>query len=192
MSDLEEAAAAHARRQQQAAENEAARHAEVERNAHQDAALLRERARELFVFARSRGAGLYRRYDSHEIPGYQIGHFRYVRTGDMCIAAAALDSRFGRSAQPGWAVTEEGEVYHAASVRRRSDVHNPVRHGVRDSVFVGVDARRHAKYGQRGYESMNPAFVAAAAALLTPVAVSPHFPGLLTGVQSDGSVGYLL
>lgn len=192
MSDFEVAAAAHARRQRQVAEDEAARHAEAQRAASQDAVLLRERAREFFAFARSHGAGVFRRYDAHDIPGYGVGQYRYARTGDMCVVAAALDPRFGTAALSGWAVTTDGEVYHAASVRRQSDVRKPMRRGVRDSVFVAVDTRRHAKAGHRSYDSMNPAFVAAAAALLTPVAVSPHFPGLLTGVQRDGSVGYLL
>jgi hypothetical protein len=189
MSDLGEAAAAFARRQLQSAESEAARHAEAERAEQQDAVLLRERAREFFVFVLGHGASLLRRYDAYESV-YSVGDYRYTRTSEMCVAAAAF-SRFGTRGL-GWAVTSDGTIYQGAKACRRGDVRNAGRKGIRDNVFVAVDTRRHRKYGDSSYRGMNPAFVAAAAALLTPVSVSPHFPNVVTGVQSDGSIGYLL
>ncbi|MFG2971083.1 hypothetical protein ACGFZS_48240 [Streptomyces sp. NPDC048288] len=189
MSDLEEAAAAFARRQLQAAESEATRNAEAERAEQQDAALLRERAREFFVFAHGHGASLMRRYDAHA-SRHSVGDYRYTRTGEMCVAAAAF-SRIGTRGL-GWAVTSDGKIYQGASACQRGDVRNAWRKGIRDNVFVAVDTHRHQKYGHSSYTRMNPAFVAAAAALLTPVSVSPHFPKVVTGVQPDGSIGYMV
>jgi hypothetical protein len=190
MSDLAKAAAAYARRQRQAAESEATRHAEAERAEQQDAALLRGRAREFFVFAQGHGASLFRRYDAHEslAESYRVGEYRYTRTAEMCVATTVLDGHYGLS-RGGFAVTCDGEVYQGASVCQRRDIRNAGRKGIRDNVFVAVDTRRHAKYGNRSYATMNPDFVAAAAALLNPVPVSPYYPKMLTGIQPTDQLG---
>lgn len=184
MSDLENAAAAHARRQRQAAESEAARHAKAQHAAHNARLLLRKRAQEFFVFARDHGAPLFRRY--HAPDPVSINDLTVLkRTDEMCIVAAPFQRYSFAIGHARWAVTADGTTYVWACIRERRHYRRARWQGIRDDVFVTVDPHQ-------GHGSLEAHFVAAAAALLESVSLNPQDPAQKTGIQKDGLIGYQL
>lgn len=187
MSSLEDAASEHARRQRQAAEPAAVNYAQSQRAREQQAALLRERAREFFDFARDHAAPTFPLYleGSMEHPGM-------YRVDEPCVTAAAWDRGVfaGRYTPGQWAVSSDGNVYYYARIEQRRRFRDAQHYGIRDKVFVRIDMRNHELH-QITCERMNAHFVAAAAALLNAVPVA-RVPETLTGIQNDGLIGYVL
>ncbi|WP_377267377.1 hypothetical protein [Peterkaempfera sp. SMS 1(5)a] len=191
MSGLEDAAAALARQKRQAAESAATRYAETQRAQQQNAAFLRERAREFFVFARDHGTPTFPLY----LYGSMEHDGAYARMDETCVMASTWHLSYGWTGELGhrWAVTSGGGVYTYARIERRQRIRDARRYGIRDEVFVVVDMRSHDTIRRSlAYRRLSPHFVAAAAALLDPVRGSTSDPEKLTGIQSDGSIGYLL
>ncbi|MFJ9818819.1 hypothetical protein ACIRU3_26920 [Streptomyces sp. NPDC101151] len=171
MSDLEDAAAAHARRLRREAEAAAAQRAEAQRAAEQELARLRARAREFFAFARDHGAPVFRRYD----PAEPMANTKLTRTDEVCVVVVSIKYEVGGPK----AVTSSGLVYPWARLHQKRRFLNPWFQGIRDNVFVTADIHSRS-YGAPGNLID---WVAAAAALLDPVAGA--------GVQKDGSIKYL-
>ncbi|MFC9609482.1 hypothetical protein [Streptomyces sp. NPDC056938] len=188
MSDLGDAAAAHARRQEQAAEAAAINRAQRQRAHEARAALLRERAREFFDYARDHAAPLF--------PLYLLGSLQhdgaYARIDEPCITAAAAghDLFTGRHPVGRWTVTSDGSVYCSARIEQRQRVRDARRYGIREDVFVVVDMSRHDLW-EPHYGELRPHFEAAASALHKAARLAGSWD-LMTGIQSDGLIGYVL
>ncbi|MGW6747661.1 hypothetical protein [Streptomyces sp. NPDC055006] len=188
MSDLGDAAAAHARRQQQQAAKAATINHAQEQRAHEARALLRERAREFFDFARDHAAPLF--------PLYLYASLQhdgaYARIDEPCITAAAADraSFTGRYPVDRWTVTSDGSVYCHARIQQRQRVRDARRNGIREKDFVVVDMREHDLW-EPTYGELSLHFTAAASALLNAVPLAGSWD-LMTGIQGDGLIGYVL
>ena len=183
MSELERAAAEHARRQQEVAAQEARQRDEIAQVIAREVKLLRRHGKEFFAFARDHGATVFPRYDGPASGGSNRAN--YTRTKEVCVVAAGWSGYTfsGPPARPPWAITAEGMVYPWARVVRTQ------RSWLGDSAFAVADTHDN-RYGS--YAVMKDHFTAAASALLHPVVILPDYDRGTTGVQPDGTIGYRL
>ncbi|WP_328406690.1 hypothetical protein [Nocardia sp. NBC_00403] len=165
MSELEKAAAEHARIQREIAQREARQQAEKRAAAARRMGMFTRHAAEFFAFARKRGAPLFQRYTEHDY----IDFSEYKPTPDQCVVAGGWYP-FGGFKEPRWAVTSDGALYLDWYVRNKRN----------------IVASRKGPY-HYPVETLEAHFVAAASALTTPVRL-PN--GQQTGIQPDGTIGY--
>lgn len=165
VSELEKAAAEHARRQREIAQREARQQAEKRAAAAREMGMFTRHAAEFFAFARKHGAPLFQRYTELVYTDYST----YKRTPDQCVVAVGWYPG-GHFIEPRWAVTSDGAFYLSAYVRNKRDV---------------VASRKGTEHYP--VETLEAHFVAAASALTAPVRL-PN--GQQTGIQPDGTIGY--
>ncbi|ARF82044.1 hypothetical protein HS99_0008805 [Kitasatospora aureofaciens] len=189
MSDLERAAAEYVRRQRE--------HTAKEAEAAQAAARQRERGlrqgREFFAFARRHGAPVLRHYVEFEL-GDQPTYHRYKRTDQVAVVAAQwIEGNGDFNWNYGWAVMENGAVHHG--VLRHGFTHEESRDVVDRQYFI-TRAHRMTRMdappalGVSPYDEFcDQHFPAVGAALLEPVQLAP---GMKTGIQRNGWIGYRL
>ena len=190
MSELERAAAEHARLQAERARNEAAERAVAEKGAAHERQRLHKAVTEFFAFARRHNAPLFQLYSYTDS---QEKGFQYTRTKHQCVAAVSWDASRGGFAWRGWAVTADGSFFGDVSSSE------PWRPRFRDSRVVAVERTRPGQpdgnaylggpVSASSYDYFLKDFVAAASALMTPVDLGK---GRRTGLQPDGWIGYRL
>ncbi|WP_431676081.1 hypothetical protein [Kitasatospora sp. KL5] len=187
MSDLEKAAAEYARRQREHATQEA----EAAQNTARENERFLLRGREFFAFARRHGAPLLHRYIELEF-GDQPSTYRYQRTGERYIAAAPWGEEWKMfDSLQGWALREDGTVWSGLS----TGISSHSSHDIVDRRYFTTRAARGTALGtapERGgipHYLCEEHFPAAGAALLDPIQLAP---GVRTGIQQNGWIGYHL